>query len=186
MYKIKRFFPNANVEEFSGIIGREEFVSLGMMYGNGKDTKDIYMIFLSAPNIIFHDIDMAEEQGVSTIEEITTQQLESYIVEAKSNLLQDEQLLYFEKYLDTNFKGRDDFEFCGFDLMDDGLGTSAIFDCVDLNKSYVNKLNKFGLLDSIEDAIAAQKQLAIDFPDENHAIVMIYGVWRYIKDCKKV
>ena len=187
MYTIGRVFPNKKMQKFSGIAERKEIVSMGMMFGKGQYAQYIFMRWLNMPNMIFRPKDCkveSEEPNRRYMEEISEEKLEKDIKSFQKKLRYKEQIIYFEKYSEEGFVGREEFEFCGFDLMDDGLGTSAIVDCEDLNKSFVDKLNKYGLLDCAEDAISAQKQLLIDYPDEYHADTQIYGVWRYIKKNK--
>lgn len=184
MYKIDRLFPNKNIQAFTGIVGRKEYVSMGMMFGKGARAQDVYMRYFGEPDIILKPIFIPRFSDYE-LEEITQDGLEKHIANFKDNLTADEQLIYYEKYIGEKFIGRDDFQFCGFDLMDDGLGCSAIMDCGDLNAGFVERLNQYGLLDCAEDAAFAQKQLLEDYPDEVHADTRIYGVWRYIKDKKE-
>ena len=80
------------------------------------------------------------------------------------------------------------FEFCGYDLAEGDedcfvLGTSSLTNCPNyFNEVFSFKdLNRYGLLDSREEAERLQELLPERYPDEQHAFCAIYAVWRKIK-----
>ena len=48
----------------------------------------------------------------------------------------------------------------------------------------LDRLNKYGLFSTIEEAITAQKQIRETNLCEDAANSVIYGVWRYLKGSK--
>ncbi len=72
------------------------------------------------------------------------------------------------------------YEFCGFDLAEEDTEISALTNCCDILDGVYpyEKLNKYGLLDNLEDAEMIKEQLPIHAPNEPHAYCEIYAIWR--------
>lgn len=76
------------------------------------------------------------------------------------------------------------FEFCGYDLTEQGTGISAITNCgADWGEALdYSLLNQYGLFSDYRQAVLAQMDLPEYFPDENHAYCEIIEIWRIVKD----
>ncbi|WP_069997859.1 hypothetical protein [Cellulosilyticum sp. I15G10I2] len=62
------------------------------------------------------------------------------------------------------------FEFCGYDLIEDFSGISAILNCGGFDKAFLSSDLSFrGLVTSFERAREVQEKLLIEYPDESHA-----------------
>ena len=109
----------------------------------------------------------------------------------KRNLAENEQwlaVLVINK--GDNIPTLEDFEFCGYDLVegeyehDIGFGTSSLTNCSFDEIFSFNDLNKYGLLDSRKEAERLQELLPKRFPDEPHAYCIICAVWRKTPNIK--
>ncbi len=74
------------------------------------------------------------------------------------------------------------FKFCGYDLVEQGTGISAITNCgADWGDALdYNLLNQYGLFSDYRQAALAQMDLPELFPDDNHAYCEIIEIWRKI------
>lgn len=83
----------------------------------------------------------------------------------------------------------EDFEFCGYDLIEaedepTGFGTSALTNCSFDEIIPFQDLNQYGLCDSRKRAECLQECLRNSFPDEPHADCIVCAVWRKVKSSK--
>jgi hypothetical protein len=134
----------------------------------------------SVPPIGFESLAMEQDVALPWI---VCNDIPRVVALAKEALNDDEQILYYELY-GGNGAGASaiydcDFEFCGYDLIE--AGASAIYDC----DFEIDNINEFGLIATLDGAIAIDRQLRAEFPDESHAHCDIYGVWRYVKRGKE-
>ena len=75
-----------------------------------------------------------------------------------------------------------DYEFMGYDLLDQDYSISALTNCGGFDESFLpTDLNNKGLIDSLEKARDVQKKLLKNNPEEHHADTNIIAVWRNIK-----
>lgn len=183
MYLTKRFYPDNDFENDTGIIGRKEIITADGPYGGY--IKDIFMYDDRWGKYLLKPTNIYSKEGALCWDYITEAEIVQLVNDEKSLLKGDQCLIYYEQFIKEDMKGQIDFEFCGYDLMDDMFEISAIIGCGNLNEKFVYKLNQYGLLDNLQDAIDAQKQLYVDFPDEYHAHCDIYGLWRDIKNMVK-
>ncbi len=73
------------------------------------------------------------------------------------------------------------FVFCGYDLVEEGLGNSALTNCGGFPRAFENaELNQNGLLQTHKRAIEVQDALKNHYPDEDHAFCDLWAIW-----CKK-
>lgn len=81
-------------------------------------------------------------------------------------------------YLETNTE----FEFCGYDLVGNPTGISAITNCgADWGEALdYGKLNEFGLFPDYRQAVISQLKLNDTYPEESHAYCEIVEIWRKI------
>ena len=109
----------------------------------------------------------------------------------KRNLAENEQwlaVLVIKK--DDNIPTLEDFEFCGYDLVegeyeyDIGFGISSLTNCSFDEVFSFKDLNKYGLLDSRKEAERLQELLPKIFPDEPHAYCIICAIWRKTQNIK--
>lgn len=183
MYLTKRFYPDNDFENDTGIIGRKEIITADGPYGGY--IKDIFMYDDRWGKYLMKPTNIYSKEGALCWDYITEAEIVQLVNDEKSLLKGDQCLIYYEQFIKEDMKGQIDFEFCGYDLMDDMFEISAIIGCGNLNEKFVYKLNQYGLLDNLQDAIDAQKQLHANFPDEYHAHCDIYGLWRDIKNMVK-
>ena len=76
------------------------------------------------------------------------------------------------------------FEFCGYDLCEEGSSISSITNCgCEFNKAidYL-LLNKYGLISDYNIAKEVQNKLMELYPEESHAVCQIIKIYRYISD----
>lgn len=72
-----------------------------------------------------------------------------------------------------------EFEFVGYDLIEDATGISALTNCGGFWNSFSNdELNAFGLLDNFLRAGEVQRILPERNPGESHAECELYALWR--------
>lgn len=72
-----------------------------------------------------------------------------------------------------------DYEFIGYDLLDQDFGISALTNCGGFDETFLpSELNKKGLIDNYEKAFYIKEQLLINNPDEHHADTNVIAVWR--------
>jgi len=73
----------------------------------------------------------------------------------------------------------DNFEFVGYDLLEDEIGISAITNCGGFDKAFANsELSTVGLIQNLARAKEIQKSLKINYPEEAHAQTAIWALWR--------
>lgn len=71
------------------------------------------------------------------------------------------------------------FIFCGYDLIEESGGMSALTNCGGFPLAFANQeLNSLGLITDFTRAIAIQKNLQINYPEESHAFCDIWAIWR--------
>ena len=76
---------------------------------------------------------------------------------------------------------KDDFVFCGYDLVEEATAISAITNCGGSFTSIpYDKLTEYGLLPTYKDAVLTQCALLEEDPDEPHADCVICKIWRKI------
>jgi hypothetical protein len=71
------------------------------------------------------------------------------------------------------------FVFCGFDLVDELGGISALVDCGGFDRAFLpSELSGCGLLEDHARALAVQQRLRAEYPDEHHARCHIWAIWK--------
>jgi hypothetical protein len=71
------------------------------------------------------------------------------------------------------------FVFCGFDLVDDQGGISAVTNCGGFDKAFLpGELSACGLLEDHARALTVQRLLSSEYPDEPHARCHVWAIWR--------
>ncbi len=71
-----------------------------------------------------------------------------------------------------------DFEFAGYDLLENWSSISALLNCGGFPDAFDNaELNSFGLLPNFERALVVQNMLKIKYPEEPHADCQIFALW---------
>jgi len=71
------------------------------------------------------------------------------------------------------------FAFCGFDLVDDQGGISALTNCGGFDKAFSpTELSECGLLLDHSRALAVRQLLRTEYPDEPHARCRIWAIWK--------
>jgi hypothetical protein len=76
--------------------------------------------------------------------------------------------------------GPDEFDFLGYDLLDQDYSVSALTNCGGFDESFLPAdLNKLGLIDDFAKASNIQKKLLENNPEEYHADTSIFAVWRH-------
>jgi hypothetical protein len=71
------------------------------------------------------------------------------------------------------------FEFCGFDLVDERGGISALTNCGGFDKAFApGDLSECGLLVDHAKAVAVRQLLRTEYPDEPHARCHVWAIWR--------
>jgi hypothetical protein len=73
----------------------------------------------------------------------------------------------------------EDFDFVGYDLIEEQTNVSALVNCGGFPDVFRNdELNRFGLLESFERASEVRRLLPERHPEEPHARCEMYAVWR--------
>lgn len=174
----KRFFPNGKYDTFDHNKIRKEIVSYDTYHNDW--VKELYTFinhFVKNDSSITHFIG----EYVLFIDEKADEELIEKVV---SELKEDEQLLYWERYLGCPLTGKKGFEFCGCDVGECSCSsiTSCDFIIEPQFERHFKMLNKYGIFDSIEDAIDFNNALKEIYPDEPHACNCdIWAIWRRIK-----
>jgi hypothetical protein len=71
------------------------------------------------------------------------------------------------------------FAFCGFDLIDEYGDISAITNCGGYDKAFLpGELSECGLLEEHARALAVQRLLRSEYPDEPHTRCRLWAIWR--------
>lgn len=74
----------------------------------------------------------------------------------------------------------EDFEFVGYELLDEDYGISALTNCGGFDETFLpDELNRFGLIDDLARAQEIQKDLKANNPEEYHAYCNVFGIWRH-------
>lgn len=81
----------------------------------------------------------------------------------------------------------DEFEFVGYELLDEDYGVSSLTNCGGFDETFKpNELNPYGLINSLSRAQQIRKDLITNNPEEHHAHCNLFGVWRHKKVGRKV
>jgi hypothetical protein len=73
-----------------------------------------------------------------------------------------------------------DFEFLGYDLLDQEYTHSALSNCGGFDETFLpSDLNQFGLISDFEKAYDVQRRLLENNPDEHHADTNVIAIWRH-------
>ena len=74
----------------------------------------------------------------------------------------------------------EEFEFVGYDLLDNDYSISALTNCGGFDETFLpSDLNKYGLIDDYEKAFGIKKRLLENNPEEHHADTNVIAVWRH-------
>lgn len=74
----------------------------------------------------------------------------------------------------------DDYQFLGYDLLDQHFGNSALTNCGGFDETFLpSDLNKFGLIDEYLKAYDIKKRLLENNPEEHHADTNVIAIWRH-------
>jgi hypothetical protein len=73
-----------------------------------------------------------------------------------------------------------DFEFVGYDLLDQSYDTSALTNCGGFDETFsASDLNQLGLISDYGKAYVIKKRLVENNPDEYHADCNVMAIWRH-------
>lgn len=74
----------------------------------------------------------------------------------------------------------EDFEFMGYDLLDQSYDTSALTNCGGFDETFLpSDINAVGLISEFEKAYIIKKRLLENNPDEHHADCNVIAIWRH-------
>ena len=74
----------------------------------------------------------------------------------------------------------DEYEFVGYDLLDQDFSISALTNCGGFDETFLlTDINDKGLIDDFEKAYDIKKRLFQNNPDEHHADTNVIAVWRH-------
>lgn len=74
-----------------------------------------------------------------------------------------------------------DYEFIGYDLLDQDFAISALTNCGGFDETFLpSEMNRKGLIDNYEIAYSIKEKLLNNNPDEHHADTNVIAVWRHI------
>jgi len=74
----------------------------------------------------------------------------------------------------------DDYDFIGYELLDEDYGISALSNCGGFDETFLpSELNQFGLISNRDNAFDIRKRLLENNPDEHHADCNVLAVWRH-------
>ena len=73
-----------------------------------------------------------------------------------------------------------DFDFMGYELLDQEYGTSALTNCGGFDETFLSSdINNVGLIDNYDKAFDIKKRLLENNPQEHHADTNVIAVWRH-------
>ena len=73
-----------------------------------------------------------------------------------------------------------DYDFIGYDLLDQDFGISALTNCGGFDETFSpSEVYTKGLIDDYERAYDIKEKLLINNPDEHHADTNVIAVWRH-------
>lgn len=82
--------------------------------------------------------------------------------------------------VECNTVNLNDFDFVGYDLLDQDYGNSALTNCGGFYETYSPAdINQFGLMDDFEKAIHTKELLITNNPVEHHADTNLFAIWRH-------
>ena len=88
--------------------------------------------------------------------------------------------------IEPNYRleAKENFEFCGYDLVDISCHISAIPNCgAGFEKAIdYRALNQYGLIETYRQAVHTQLELNDQYPEESHAYCEIVEIWRRLPD----
>lgn len=74
----------------------------------------------------------------------------------------------------------DEYEFVGYDMLDQGFGISALTNCDGFDETFsAADINDKGLIDDFSKAYDIKKRLLENNPGEHHADTNVIAVWRH-------
>ncbi|MBC9913036.1 hypothetical protein ICL55_21535 [Chitinophaga varians] len=74
----------------------------------------------------------------------------------------------------------ENYEFLGYELLDQYYDTSALTNCGGFDETFLpGDLNEFGLIDHYEKAYAIRENLLKNNPGEDHADTIVIAIWRH-------
>lgn len=74
----------------------------------------------------------------------------------------------------------DNYDFIGYDLLDQYYDTSALSNCGGFDETFLpSDLNRFGLIDAYERAFSIKKGLKENNTQEEHADTNVIAIWRH-------
>jgi len=74
----------------------------------------------------------------------------------------------------------EDFEFLGYDLLDQEYTHSALSNCGGFDETFLpSDLNQFGLISEFANAYDIQRRLLENNPEEHHADTNVIAIWRH-------
>jgi hypothetical protein len=74
----------------------------------------------------------------------------------------------------------ENYEFVGYDLLDQDFNISALTNCGGFDETFLpNDLNEKGLISDFSKAYDIKKRLLENNPDEDHADTNVIAVWRH-------
>lgn len=81
----------------------------------------------------------------------------------------------------------ENYDFVGYDLLEQDYRTSALTNCGGFNETFLpSELNNYGLIDEYEKAFDVKKRLLENNPEEIHADTNVIAVWRHQKIGRKI
>ena len=158
-------------KDWSKLYHLDELVSLDSMlnddlvepnYDNEEDWKNI------------HIVNMVQTEFYNNLEYV----LNKISLNNKFNLLAIE----IEPNQERSNYDLVDYEFIGYDLLDQDYSISALTNCGGFDESFLPAdLNNKGLIDRLDKAKDIQRKLLENNPEEHHADTNIIAVWRNMK-----
>ncbi len=186
LFLARRFFPDKQFEMVTGIVGKNEVVTLGR-----SCVLENFQIFQLIKTDYFESLMCFTEDSIEGLRsgKSITEEDALVIAEAKKQRLTcGRQLLYFERHDGQSearrLEGLQGFEFCGFDITDRLCAISYITDKKAMIRKQIDRLNEYGLFDTFEEASAARKQMRDDNPYEHMKSAAVNAVWRCLKPAK--
>ena len=74
----------------------------------------------------------------------------------------------------------DNYEFMGYELLDQEFGNSALTNCGGFDETFLPAdLNKVGLIDDFQQACDIKRRLLENNPEHHHADTNVIAVWRH-------
>lgn len=158
---------------------KEEYISIGLVryFQSNRCINDIKLQKFNREKIKANEL-VTFDCGLMELKEI--EKSETNLTERDNQLL----AIIVRPEIEPNYllKQKQQFEFCGYDLVEISTCISAISNCGAEFENAIEytALNQYGLIESYRQAVNTQLNLNEKYPEESHAYCEIVEIWRWL------